>query len=149
MACSFSAVFQILYDGQKAALKLGKRAFLCELLFDADRHSGEILHLDKGFLSRICAGTKMLPAEIAEYYELTQKSGNLESDIKNKILPLLDLPQKTLQDIRLLVETDPYMLPEKKDTILRNFDQDSLFLADVLLDSSEQRTNTLHLQGPL
>ena len=132
MAYSFSTVLQILYDGQKAALQLGKREFLRELLFDADRHGGEILHMDKGFLSRICAGTKMLPAEIAEYYELTQKSGNLETDIENKILPLLDLPQKTLQDIRLLVETDPYMLPTKKDTILRNYGKDSLFLADVL-----------------
>lgn len=72
MACSFSSVFQILYDGQKAALKQGKRAFLCELLFDADRHSREILNMDKGFLSRICAGTSLLPAAIAEYYDLTQ-----------------------------------------------------------------------------
>ena len=132
MACSFSTVFKILYEGKKSELKYSRRNFLRMLLYDVDRREDEILRMDKGFLSRICAGTKMLPAAIAEYYELTQKSGNLERDIKNKILPLLDSPQKTLQDIRLLVETDPYMLPQKKDTILRNYGQDSLFLADVL-----------------
>lgn len=132
MSCTFATIFGILFRGVSIALGASKIQFLDKLFPYINDEGATVYELHNTLVSHMYSGVEGFPANIAQFYEKEKKFEDLRERIENEILPMLDIPETTFSEIRKAVETDTFMVSEKKEQLLAYFGDHATFLTEVL-----------------